>query len=119
MSENAFPEFPADLIADQYALHQARYELSTHCQSLPAWDQVRDLPEAEDEWGPDQPPLGQTRAQFERTRELRERVVELAARVHGHSFWLSLSGRALVEARDGLKRAEGAVPAYGDSDEGV
>lgn len=105
-------EFPEDLIEAQRRLHKARHELSVHYRSLPTWAEASQLPEAAD-WTPDQPPIGMTREQYAYQEQLLARVSELAAFVHGHAFWNTLTGPQLVQARSALKRAEGAVPECG------
>lgn len=104
-------DFPDDLVQLQRDLHAAHANLKTFL------DQHPEPPEAIDGWH-DKPGEGYWRDRRreaspgwsdedkQRGAELRTRVQDLAAQVHMHPYWDSLSGPDLVMARMKLKHVD-------------
>lgn len=94
--------FPRDLIDVQADLHEAQHDLHALYRTQPSWAERSQLPDAFD-LPAAALPLGLTHEQHEWQKKMEARVSELAATVHGHHFWATLSGPNLIHARDALK----------------
>ncbi|MFJ7489661.1 hypothetical protein ACIQZB_00120 [Streptomyces sp. NPDC097727] len=104
------PNFPQDLRDAQLALHQTRaaYEqyattLPWSAEPMPGWESDKQLHSNYVSGKPDS--SGYTEEQAAEVARFQAELLRLSAEVATHSYWESLSGPDLVDARMALKHA--------------